>query len=286
MKRIMTIQDISCIGKCSLTVALPIISALGIETAIVPTAILSTHTQFKGMTFRDLTDDMDPIKEHWKKEGFRFQAIYTGYLGSERQIEIVRDYVKEFKEEDTKVIIDPVMADNGKLYSGFDENFPEKMAKLCSLADVILPNLSEAALLLGAPYPGEDAAPSETKKLLKGLAKLCGGIVVITGVTLEDGTFGFMGLDVKSGEFFSYGQPQVPFRSHGTGDIFASTFTGALTRGASTYDALKLAADYVRACIQNTYEDPDRVNYAVNFEAELPWLIQEISNNKEKFEKK
>ena len=97
MKRIMTIQDISCIGKCSLTVALPIISALGIETAIVPTAILSTHTQFKGMTFRDLTDDMDPIKEHWKKEGFRFQAIYTGYLGSERQIEIVRDYVKEFK---------------------------------------------------------------------------------------------------------------------------------------------------------------------------------------------
>ena len=286
MKRIMTIQDISCIGKCSLTVALPIISALGIETAIVPTAILSTHTQFKGMTFRDLTDDMDPIKEHWKKEGFRFQAIYTGYLGSERQIEIVRDYVKEFKEDDTKVIIDPVMADNGKLYSGFDENFPKKMATLCSLADVILPNLSEAALLLGVSYPGEDAAPSETKKLLKGLAKLCNGIVVITGVTIEDGTFGFMGLDVKSGKFFSYGQPLVPFRSHGTGDIFASTFTGALIRGASTYDALRLAADYVRACIKNTYEDPDRVNYAVNFEAELPWLIREISDNKENNEKK
>lgn len=280
MKRIMTIQDISCIGKCSLTVALPIISAFGIETAIVPTAILSTHTQFKGMTFRDLTDDLEPIKEHWKKEDFHFQAIYTGYLGSERQIEIVRDYIKDFKESGTKVIIDPVMADNGKLYSGFDENFPNKMAYLCSLADVILPNLSEAALLLGVKYPGENASPSETKKLLRGLAKLGAGIVVITGVTLSDGTFGFMGLDTDTDQYFEYGQPQIPYRSHGTGDIFASTFTGALTRGGSTYDALKLAADYVRACIKNTYEDPDHVNYAVNFEAELPWLIQEIHKTK------
>ena len=277
MKRIMTIQDISCIGKCSLTVALPIISSFGIETAIVPTAILSTHTQFSGFTFRDLTEDMEPIREHWKKEGFEFGAIYTGYLGSERQIAIVREYIKDFKNKDTMVIVDPVMADNGKLYAGFDDSFPKKMAGLCKEADVILPNLSEAALMLGVPYPGEDAAPEVTKKLLKGLAGFCGGLVVITGVTLADGTFGYMGLDVLKNEFFEYGNPKVPFKSHGTGDIFASTFTGAAARGIPTHDALKLAADYVTACIKNTYEDPNRVNYAVNFEAELPGLHKMIS---------
>ncbi|MBO5987780.1 MAG: pyridoxamine kinase [Lachnospiraceae bacterium] len=277
MKRIMTIQDISCIGKCSLTVALPIISSFGIETAIVPTAILSTHTQFSGFTFRDLTDDMEPIREHWKKEGFEFSAIYTGYLGSERQIAIVREYIKDFKSGDTMVIVDPVMADNGKLYAGFDDSFPKKMAGLCKEADVILPNLSEAALMLGVPYPGEDAAPEVTKKLLKGLAEFCGGLVVITGVTLADKAFGYMGLDVAKNEFFEYGNPKVPFKSHGTGDIFASTFTGAAARGIPTCDALRLAADYVTACIKNTYEDPNRVNYAVNFEAELPGLHKMIS---------
>ena len=277
MKRIMTIQDISCIGKCSLTVALPIISSFGIETAIVPTAILSTHTQFSGFTFRDLTDDMEPIREHWKKEGFEFSAIYTGYLGSERQIAIVREYIKDFKSGDTMVIVDPVMADNGKLYAGFDDSFPKKMAGLCKEADVILPNLSEAALMLGVPYPGEDAAPEVTKKLLKGLAEFCDGLVVITGVTLADKAFGYMGLDVAKNEFFEYGNPKVPFKSHGTGDIFASTFTGAAARGIPTCDALRLAADYVTACIKNTYEDPNRINYAVNFEAELPGLHKMIS---------
>ncbi len=276
MKRIMTIQDISCIGKCSLTVALPIISSFGLETAIVPTAVLSTHTQFQGFTFRDLTEDLEPIREHWKKEGFQFSAIYTGYLGSERQISIVKDYLKDFKASETIAIIDPVMADNGKLYAGFDEHFPEKMASLCGEADVILPNLSEAALMLGVPYPGEDAAPDVTKKLLKGLAKLGARLVVITGVTLSDGTFGFMGLNVETGEFFEYGNPKVPFKSHGTGDIFASTFTGAISRGLTSFDALKLAADYVTACIKNTYEDPNRVNYAVNFELELPYLMKRI----------
>lgn len=276
MKRIMTIQDVSCIGKCSLTVALPIISAFGIETAIVPTAVLSTHTQFQGFTFRDLTEDLEPIREHWKKENFKFSAIYTGYLGSERQISIVKDYVRDFKTKETFVIVDPVMADNGKLYAGFDESFPEKMAGLCKEADVILPNLSEAALMLGEPYPGEDAAPEVTKELLKKLAKLGSSMIVITGVTLSDGTFGFMGLNTKTNEFFEYGNPKVPFKSHGTGDIFASTFTGALVKGFPIFEALKIAADYVTACIKNTYEDPERVNYAVNFELELPYLLKRI----------
>ena len=259
---------------------MPIISSFGIETAIVPTAVLSTHTQFQGFTFRDLTEDMDPIREHWKKEGFHFRAIYSGYLGSERQIDIVKNYLKDFKDPDTIAIVDPVMADNGKLYAGFDEHFPEKMAGLCGEADVILPNLSEAALMLGVPYPGEDAKPEVTKELLRGLSGLGAGITVITGVTLGDGTFGFMGLDSKTGEFFEYGNPKVPYKSHGTGDIFASAFTGAAVSGFSIFEALKIAADYVTACIKNTYEDPDKVNYAVNFELELPYLLKRISESK------
>jgi len=274
MKRIMTIQDISCIGKCSLTTALPIISAFGIETAIVPTAVLSTHTQFKGVAFHDLTDHMEPIRQHWEKEHFQFSAIYTGYLASNRQIDLVKDYIRSFRSEETLTIIDPVMADEGKLYSGFDEHFPEKMASLCKEADFILPNLSEAALLLGKPYPGEDASPEQTEKLLRGLSKLCTGTIVITGVTLKDGSFGFMGLDVAQNHLFSYGTAKIPFRSHGTGDIFASTFTGARVKGFDTLESLKIAADYVTACIRDTYEDSHHVNYAVNFETQIPYLLK------------
>lgn len=275
MKKVMTIQDISCIGKCSLTAALPIISSLGIETAIVPTAVLSTHTQFKGFTFRDLTDDMLPIKEHWAKEKFTFDAIYTGYLGSHRQIDIVLDFFETFGQN-CPIIIDPAMADNGALYAGFDDEFPGAMAKLCSAADIILPNISEASLMVNAPYPGEDADEATIKDLLQKLAKLGSKKCVITGVTLSDSTFGFMGLDTETNEYFSYGTPKVDYRSHGTGDVFASSFTGALVRGQSIGEALKTAADFTSACIKNTFEDPDSVNYAVNFEYEIPNLIKTV----------
>lgn len=273
MKKIMTIQDISCIGKCSLTVALPIISALGIECAIVPTAVLSTHTQFKGFTFRDLTDDMEPILEHWQKENFVFDAIYTGYLGSARQIDIVKKYFDVFGKT-CPIIVDPAMADNGKLYTGFDESFPKEMARLCKCADIILPNLSEAALLTGSDYPGEDADEADAKMLLYRLAELGSSKVIITGVTLDDGTFGFLGMDTRTNEFFKYGTPKVPYRSHGTGDVFASSFTGAMVNGHDVFSSLKIAADYTSACIRNSYEDPMHVDYAVNFEKELPGLIK------------
>ena len=276
MKRIMTIQDVSCIGKCSLTVALPIISAMGIEAGIVPTAVLSTHTQFKGFTFRDLTDEMDPIKEHWKKEGFKFDAIYTGYLGSERQIEIVADYFDTFRGKDTAIIMDPAMADNGKLYAGFDEYFAKKMGQLCAKADIILPNISEACLMLGEEYPGEDAGEEIVEELLLKLSKLGARYSVITGTTFKDGTFGFTGYDSETGEFFRYGTQKVPCKSHGTGDIFASAFTGALVNGFSVYDSLRISADYTCACIRNTYEDPEGVDYAVNFELEIPYLLKLI----------
>ena len=149
MKRILTIQDISCIGKCSLTVALPIISALGVETAILPTAVLSTHTMFNNFTFHDLTDEIVPITKHWKEENLDFDIIYTGYLGSARQIDLVADLFDEFKTENNLTIVDPVMADNGKLYPGFDEAYATQMTSLCAKADIIIPNITEASYLTG-----------------------------------------------------------------------------------------------------------------------------------------
>ena len=277
MKRIISIQDVSCLGKCSLTVALPIISAMGVETTIIPTAVLSTHTMFQGFTFRDLTDDMDPIKDHWKKEGFKFDAIYTGYLGSERQINIVADYFDTFKSEGTVIVMDPAMADNGKLYPGFDNNFAKNMASLCSKADIILPNISEACLMLGEAYPGEDADEETVKGLLLKLSELGARYSVIPGTEFANGTFGFTGYDKETKEFFKYGTKKIPWKSHGTGDVFASAATGALMNGFNVYDSLKVAADYTCACINNTYEDPDKVDYAVNFEAEIPYLLKLIN---------
>lgn len=276
MKRVMSIQDISCVGKCSLTVALPIISAMGVETSIVPTAVLSTHTQFSNFTFRDLTDDMEPIMEHWLNEGFKFDAIYTGYLGSKRQIDIVSKFFDNFGNEENYIVVDPAMADNGKLYTGFDKHFALEMAKLCQKADIILPNISEASLMLDRPYPGEEASEAEIKDLLLGLSELGAKKSVITGVTFADNTFGFLGYDSETKEFFSYGTELIKAKSHGTGDVFASTFTGALMNDFSVYDALKIAADFTCACIKNTYNDPDAVNYAVNFEAEIPYLLKLI----------
>lgn len=277
MKRIMSIQDISCIGKCSLTVCLPIISAMGIETAIVPTAVLSTHTMFKDFTFRDLTDDLDSIKEHWKKEQFDFDAIYTGYLGSDRQISIVKEYIDTFKNDKTKIIIDPAMADNGKLYTGFDMFFVKKMAALCENADIILPNVSEAALLTGSEYPGEDTSEETIKELLIKLSDLGAALSVITGTSFSDGSFGFTGYDRRTGDFFRYGTTKVNYKSHGTGDIFASTFTGALTLGFSEFEALKIASEYTASCIDATVKDPGHRFYGVNFEEKIPYLIKLIS---------
>lgn len=279
MKRIVSIQDISCVGKCSLTVALPIISAMGVETSIVPTAVLSTHTMFKGFTFRDLTDDMLPILEHWKKEGFKFDAIYTGYLGSLRQIDIVKEYFDSLKGEKTAIIVDPAMADNGKLYVGFDEAFAKEMLNLCTKADITLPNISEAALMLGEEYPGEEANEDVVRGLLTKLVNAGCKFPVITGVTLDNGSFGFIGLNSENGEFISYGTTKVPYKSHGTGDVYASAFTGALTLGKSVHTALKIATDFTAASIRDTYEDPDSVNYAVNFEAEIPYLLKLINEN-------
>ncbi len=276
MKRILTIQDISCVGKCSLTVALPIISAMGVETAVMPTAVLSTHTQFDGFTFRDLTGDMLPIAKHWKNENIDFDAIYTGYLGSFEQLDIVGKIFDDFKAPKTKIIIDPVMADGGKLYKGFTEEFAHSMACLCSKADVIVPNLTEASFMLGTSYVGDDYDEKYIKEMLEKLCALGAKTAVLTGVSLNSGKLGVMSLDSLSGEYFYYEREHLPVAYHGTGDIFASAFTGALSLGKSTPEALEIATDYTVECIALTLADENRRTYGVNFEQAVPYLVERI----------
>ncbi|MBE5932088.1 MAG: pyridoxamine kinase [Lachnospiraceae bacterium] len=275
MKRIVTIQDISCVGKCSLTVALPIISAMGVETAIIPTAVLSTHTMFSNFTCKDLTEEIVPITNHWKSENLGFDAIYTGYLGSDEQIEILTNMFKEFKTDDNIIFVDPVMADNGKLYPAFDEAFAAKMAKLCGHADIIVPNITEASFMTGMEYK-EKYDEAYIKEMLIKLSELGAKISVLTGVSFKEGTTGVMGYDKANDEFYYYSNKHLPASYHGTGDVFASTCVGAMMNGFTWKEALQIAADYTAECIRITMEDPQGCWYGVNFETAIPELLRLI----------
>lgn len=276
MKRIVTVQDISCVGKCSLTVALPIISAMGTEAAVLPTAVLSTHTMFKGFTFCDLTDEIEPISSHWKKENMDFDAVYTGYLGSARQIALTKDLISKFKGANTLVLVDPAMADGGRMYTGFEKSFALEMATLCSVADIIVPNLTEASFMLGEEYVAEGYDEEYIKDMLKKLTSLGCKTAVITGVSFEKDKLGVMSYDSESGEYFSYFKERIPESFHGTGDVFASTFLGALMRERSIGDSLKIATDFTVECIKATLGNPQERKYGVNFEEEIPYLVSRM----------
>ena len=278
MKRIVTIQDISCVGKCSLTVALPIISAMGIETAVIPTAVLSTHTAFKNFTYRDLTNDLPKIANHWKQEKFEFDGIYTGYLGSIEQIDMLKEFFKQFKTSENFIFIDPVMADNGKLYAGFDTNFVKEMKKLCKTADVIVPNLTEASYMLEKEYK-EIYSEQEIKNMLIELSNLGPKYVVLTGVSFKKNELGVMSYNKETNKFFTYFKEKVPAKYHGTGDIFASTLVGAITNNSTLEDSLKIAVDYVWETINDTYKTNKEDAYGVNFETKMPYLIDRIKKN-------
>lgn len=275
MKRILTIQDISCVGKCSLTVALPIISALGVETAIIPTAVLSTHTMFSDFTFKDLTDDIIPITRHWKKENIQFDSIYTGYLGSIDQVDIIAALFDNFKTEDNLIIVDPVMADNGKLYASFDQAFAAKMATLCAKADIIIPNITEASLMTEMEYK-ESYDEAYIHKMLSRLADLGANISILTGVSYEEGTLGVVGYDKINNEFYYYKHRKINTSYHGTGDIFASTLVGALGNGLTWKEAIPIAADYTARCIELTLADSKGKWYGVNFEEGIPYLLKRM----------
>lgn len=265
-KKILTIQDISCVGQCSLTVALPILSASGMETAILPSAVLSTHTGgFSGFTFRDLTDDMPEIQKHWQKEGIKFSAIYTGYLGSIKQIGYVKNILETMGTEDCVRIVDPAMADNGKLYSIFDMDYVEAMKPLCGTADILVPNITEAAFLTGCEYR-ENYDEAYVTELCEKLCALGAKTVVMTGIGYREGKTGVA--VYTNGKMSHYEHDKIGKGAHGTGDIYASAFVGALMNDKTIFDAAKIAADYTVKCIINTQGDADHW-YGAKFETAL-----------------
>lgn len=271
--RILTIQDISCVGQCSLTVALPILSACGIETAILPSAVLSTHTAgFTGFTVRDLTEDIPAIAAHWAKEGIDFSAVYTGYLGSTQQIDMVADIFTNLCPTGLK-IVDPAMADNGKLYPAFDEAYVEAMKTLCGKADFVVPNITEACFLTGMEYKTEYGR-AYIDELLSGLTALGCPNVVLTGVSYAEGKTGVVVLE--NGIYSYYEHEKLSNSCHGTGDIYASAFVGALMRGKTAIQAAQIAADYTVECIRCTAKLPNHW-YGAAFEPVLGQLIEALN---------
>lgn len=272
-KRILTIQDISCVGQCSLTVALPILSACGLETAILPSAVLSTHSVgFRDFTFRDLTEDIPAIEHHWQQEGIRFQAVYTGYLGSARQIEMVQDICRNLLVPGGKKIVDPAMADRGELYPVFDMDFVQEMKKLVGKGDIVLPNITEASLLTDTEYR-EEYDEEYICGLVDGIHRLGAGTVVLTGVSYDAQSTGV--LVSEQGKQTYYRHELLDRGCHGTGDVYASSFVGAYMHGKTVPEAARIAADYTLACIKNTLDDPDHW-YGVKFEPVLGELIDAV----------
>ena len=272
MKRIASIQDISCLGKCSLTVALPIISAMGVEACIVPTAVLSTHTGgFNNYTFHPLYDEFRKITRHWESLGMEFDAIYVGYIGNVDLVHAVSDFIDKFAKKDTVVFIDPVMADNGSFYSGLDENYAKELSKLCKKADIITPNMTEAMILSGE-NPSSYKEPRDIVHLAQSLSSLCEN-VIITGVHTPQ-TISTIAYDKASGEIFSADKPLYDGVFYGAGDLFSSAFIGLYINGKSLFEATQIASDFVKDCIIKTMDERDKYWYGLKFEQSLPLLTK------------
>ena len=272
--RILTVQDLSCLGQVAGAAALPVLSACGHETCLLPTAVLSNHTaaRFGGFSLRDLTEDIPDILQQWKREGITFDGICTGYLASARQIELVQQAIRELAAPDCVKFIDPAMADHGKLYTGFDLDFVQRMKVLCREADVLLPNITEACLLTDTEYR-EQYDPGWIEALLDRVEQLGPRSVILTGVTYDPELTGVV--IRQDGRSAYYPHPKIGTARHGTGDIFAAALAGSYLAGRSLYDAARTAANFTSLCIRNTMDDPDHW-YGVKFETALPWLIREL----------
>ena len=249
--------------------ALPIISAFEIETAVIPTAVLSQHTAFDHFFFRDLTEEIPRIAEEWEKDNARFDAIYTGYMGSKHQIELVSELFDDFRGRDTLVIVDPAMADNGSLYAGFPDDFAESMLQIVKKADVIIPNLTEASLLLHEKYDPSACTKERVTEMMKDLSDLGCPKVVITGICAGENELGAAGFDSVKNECYYHFNERFLRNFHGTGDVFASVVTGSMVRGYDLDRAVKNAVDFTSLCIRYTVHDPDARWYGVNFEPAL-----------------
>lgn len=271
----LAINDISCVGRCSLTVTLPIISAMGIECSILPTALLSTHTGgFTGFTFLDLENQFAPITNHWKSINRSFDFIYSGFLGSKQQIDSVKKIIDDFKTDNNIVLVDPAMADNGALYSIFDMEYANEMKELCKKADIIVPNITEACFLTGMEYVEGVQTKEYITELIYHLSKLGVKKIVLTGISFQVGTIGAATYDVERDEFRYYVREQINGYYHGTGDIFASVLIGSLAKGFDLLDSAKKAVDFtVDSIIETTKNDNIDLKYGVEFEKVLKTLI-------------
>ena len=271
------IHDMSGFGRCSLTVAIPVLSAMGVQCCPLPTAFLSTHTGgFEGFTFLDMTDELPKVAAHWKSLHLDFQAIYSGFLGSERQIAIVEDFLREFRGADTIVVIDPVMGDHGAVYQTYTPAMCAGMARLAELADVITPNLTEAALLLDIPYGELPVGEAGFREIVERLSLDGRRSVVLTGASTAPELTGAMCFDARTGWTKAVQTRRVPQEFHGTGDVFASVLTGALVQGASLPDAARQAVDFVRACAERTARAGIPMREGVEFEPLLGLLTPPV----------
>lgn len=276
-KRVAAIHDLSGFGKCSLTVASPILSAAGIETSALPTAILSTHTGgISGYTYHDLTEDMRPVMKHWKSLDIKFDAIYTGFLGSFEQLDIVKEFFDAFRQEDNLILVDPVMGDNGELYTVFTREFAAGMRMLCQKADIIVPNLTEAALLLDEPFHPGPYTHAYIESLLRKLGALGPQKVVLTGVYFKEDELGAATYDRTTDTIDYVFTQKIPGYYHGTGDVFASALLSALLNDFSLIDAAAIAVHFTTDSIRRTYKAKTDYRFGVNFEQSFPDFLKEL----------
>lgn len=269
--KILTIQDISCYGQCSITVALPVISAFGIETAVLPSAVLSTHTSgFTDFTVRDLTEDLPEIRKHWEKEGISFDAIYTGFIASQEQLDYIKDIINSRLKEGGLVFVDPAMADHGEFYNGFDQEFADAMGELCKLGDFILPNTTEACYILHKPWK-ETFSKEEMIEMAKELSQFTKRYVILKGYENDNDEMGMIVLDKEEDTLNIVYNDKVDYVSHGTGDVFASSFVGSIMLGKTPTSAAKIAGEFTKKAIEKTIGDETHT-YGVKFEQAIPEL--------------
>ena len=275
--RVAAIHDMSGFGRCSLTVAIPILSAMGVQCCPLPTAFLSTHTGgFEGFTFLDMTEEMPKVAAHWKSLGLEFQAIYSGFLGSARQIGLVEAFLRDFRGSDTVVVVDPVMGDHGEIYQTYTPEMCAGTAQLAEHADVITPNLTEAALLLGVPYDQLPTGENGYHEIVRNLSMNGRRSVVLTGAVLSPEHTGAVCFDAKTGQSVSVETSRVPREFHGTGDVFASVLTGALVQGHALPQAVRQAVEFVRVCAQRTAQEQLPMREGVDFEPLLGLLTAQV----------
>lgn len=275
-KKIALINDMSCLGRCSLTAAMPVISACGFEAVPLPTGIFSAHTEFEGFVCADLTDKIQPITEHWKQLGTRFDGICTGYIATKEQADIIKRFLIDFKKSDTLCVVDPVMGDNGSFYKRIDEGFVDEMRFFCSMADVIVPNVTEAEMLAGVDCTKPPYTIDHIKDLLLKLTGIGAPKIVITGVETGDGQIGCAVYDSFTKRANMFFTPKTEGRFPGTGDVFTATLTGALMKGINFFDAVQIAMGFTRDCVEKTAEAQTDRKYGLCFEPLLGKLIRAV----------